>query len=92
MVLSSLQTALTKIVEVQKERQVEREIVTQVQLQISKINLKTEEERKEAILLKFNSLLKQDTSQMFENAKANRDKALQRIEKKLFPNNDEAWG
>ena len=32
------------------------------------------------------------TSQMTEESKARRDKALAAIEKKLFSNNDEVWG
>jgi hypothetical protein len=32
----------------------------------------------------YNTLLNQDTSQMFEDQKANRDRAIRKLEEKLF--------
>ena len=57
---------------------------------MSRLQLKAAKEQKEAKLLEvYNSLLHQDTSQMIEQAKAQRGKALERIELKLFANDDE---
>lgn len=80
-----------KIVAVQQERKQDREKVTNAQLEISKNQLKAAKEQKEAKLLEvYNSLLKQDISQMTEDSKARREKALEKMELKLFASDDEA--
>lgn len=76
---------LNKIVEMQKERKVEREKMSQTQLEISKTNLRAAKEQKEARLLEFyNSILKQDTTKMTENEKARQERTLEKMELKLF--------
>jgi hypothetical protein len=79
---------INKIVEVQQDRKQEREKVSQTQLEISRLQLKATQERKEAKLLEvYNSLLSQDPSKMSD--RINREKTLQRMELKLFGNGDE---
>lgn len=88
---------ITKIVEMQEDRKKEREKVTEVQLEISKaqleasrLNLKAAKEQKETKMLEaYNSLLMRDTSEMTQEGKASREKALQKMEQMLFGNNDE---
>jgi hypothetical protein len=76
---------IEKIVKVQQDRKLEREKVTEAQMKISDTNLKAAKEQKEAKMFEvYNSLLNQDTSQMSETQKANRDKAIQKLEEKLF--------
>jgi nucleoid-associated protein YgaU len=76
---------INKIVEVQQERKQEREKVAAAQLEISRIQLKAAQEQKEAKLLEvYSSLLQQDTSQLSEQARINREKTLQKMELKLF--------
>jgi hypothetical protein len=70
---------------VRQDRKLEREKVTEAQIKISDTNLKAANEQKEAKLFEvYNSLLNQNTSQMSENQKANREKAICKIEEKLF--------
>jgi hypothetical protein len=65
---------IEKIIKVQEDRKVERENVTDAQIQISNTNLKAAMEQKEANMFKvYNSLLNQDINQMSENQKASRD-------------------
>uniref|UniRef100_A0A0A9BQR7 Uncharacterized protein n=1 Tax=Arundo donax TaxID=35708 RepID=A0A0A9BQR7_ARUDO len=81
---------INKIVAVQQERKQECEKVTHAQLEMSRLQHKVAKEQKEAKLLEvYNTLLSQDTSQMTEKAKANREKALERMELKLFVDDDE---
>jgi len=81
---------ITKIIEVTEERK-EREKVTEVQLEISRLNLQAAQEQKEAKLIEaYNYLLVRDTSNMSEEAKASREKTLQKMEKKLFGTDGEA--
>ena len=81
---------ITKIIEVTEERK-EREKVTEAQLEISRLNLQAAKEQKEAKLIEtYNYLLVRDTSNMSEEAKTDREKTLQKMEKKLFGTDDEA--
>jgi hypothetical protein len=76
---------IEKILKVQQDRKAECEKVTEAQIKISNTNLKAATEEKEARMFQvYNSLLNQDTSQMSEIQKANRDKALRKLEEKLF--------
>jgi len=76
---------IEKIIKVQRDRKVEREKVTEAQIQISDTNLKAAKEQKEAKMFEvYNSLLNQDISQMSEDQKANRDRAIRKIEEKMF--------
>jgi len=76
---------IEKIVKMQEDRKVEREKVTEAQIQISNANLKAAKEQKEARMFEvYNSLLNQDTSHMSEDQMANRDKAIRMLEEKLF--------
>ena len=76
---------IEKIIKVQQDRKVEREKVTEAQIQISNANLKAAKEQKEAKMFEvYNSLLNQDTSHMSKDQKARRDKALRKLEEKLF--------
>jgi len=76
---------IEKIIKVQQDRKVECEKVTEAQIQISNANLKAAKEQKEAMMFEvYNSLLNQDTSHMSEDQKANREKALRKLEEKLF--------
>ena len=76
---------IEKIIKVQQDRKVECEKVTEAQIQISNANLKAAKEQKEARMFEvYNSLLNQDTSHMSEDQKANREKALRKLEEKLF--------
>lgn len=82
---------ITKIIEVTEERKKEREKVTEAQLEISRLNLQAAQEQKEAKLIEaYNYLLVRDTSNMSEEAKASREKTLQKMEKKLFGTDGEA--
>jgi hypothetical protein len=70
---------------VHEDRKVEREKVTDAQIQISNTNLKAANLQKEAKMFEvYNSLLNQDISQMPEDQKASRDRAIHKIEEKLF--------
>jgi hypothetical protein len=76
---------IEKIVKVQQNRKVDREKVTEAQIQVSNANLKAGKEQKEAKMFEvYNSLLNQNTSQMSEDQKANRDRSIRKIEEKLF--------
>jgi len=76
---------IEKIIKVQQDRKVECEKVTEAQIKISNANLKAATEEKEARMFQvYNSLLNQDTSHMSEERKANREKALRKLEEKLF--------
>ena len=76
---------IEKIIKVQQDRKVECEKVMEAQIQISNANLKAAKEQKEARMFEvYNSLLNQDTSHMSEDQKANREKALRKLEEKLF--------
>jgi len=76
---------IDKIVKVEEDRKMEREKVTEAQLQISNANLKAAMEQKQAKMFEvYNSLLNQDITQMSEGQKANRERALQKLEEKLF--------
>jgi hypothetical protein len=76
---------IEKIVKVQQDRKLEREKVTKAQIQISNANLKAAKEQKEVKMFEvYNSLLNQDTSQMSENRKANRNRAIHKIAEKWF--------
>ncbi|XP_066161168.1 flavonoid O-methyltransferase-like protein Os11g0303600 isoform X1 [Oryza sativa Japonica Group] len=76
---------IEKIIKVTQDRKLEREKVTEAQIHISNVNLKAAEQQKEAKMFEvYNSLLTQDTSNMSEEQKARRDKALQKLEEKLF--------
>ena len=76
---------IEKIIKVQQDRKVECKKVMEAQIQISNTNLKAATEEKEARMFQvYNSLLNQDTSHMSEDQKANRDKALRKLEEKLF--------
>ena len=82
---------ITKIIKVTEERKKEREKVTEAQLEISRLNLQAAKEQKEAKLIEtYNYLLVRDTSNMSEEAKASREKTLQKMENKLFGTDDEA--
>lgn len=76
---------INKISKITEERKKECEKVTEAQLEISRNQLKTAMEQKEAKLLEaYTSLLVQDTSQMTQEAKAIRDQALTSLTQKLF--------
>ncbi|KAG8087766.1 hypothetical protein GUJ93_ZPchr0010g8429 [Zizania palustris] len=78
---------IEKILKVQQDQKAECEKVTEAQIKISDTNLKAATEDKEARMFQvYNTLLNQDTSQMSEDQKANRDKALHKLEEKLFAN------
>jgi hypothetical protein len=64
----------------------EREKVTEAQIQISNANLKAAKEQKEAKIFEVYNSFNQDTSQMSENQKANQDRVIHKIEEKLFAN------
>jgi hypothetical protein len=74
--------SIEKIMKVHQDQSVEREKVTDAQIQISNANLNTAKEQK--VFEVYNSLLNQDTSHMSEDQKASRDKALRKLEEKLF--------
>jgi hypothetical protein len=64
---------------------VEREKVTDAQIQISNANLNIAKEQKVRKMFEvYNSLLNQDTSHMSEDQKASRDKALRKLGEKLL--------
>jgi len=76
---------IDKIIKVQEDRKVEREKVTEAQIQISNANLKAAKEQKEAKMFEvYNTLLNQDTRNMSEDQKANHERAIRRSEEKLF--------
>ncbi|KAF0892866.1 hypothetical protein E2562_018649 [Oryza meyeriana var. granulata] len=81
---------VNKKVAVQQECKQEREKVTKAQLEITRLQLKTAKEHKEAWVLEvYNSLLRQDTSQMTKDMKANREKILAKMEHKLLGGDEE---
>jgi hypothetical protein len=89
--ISMLGDSINKIAEITQERKKEREKVTEAQLVISRNNLQTAIQQNEAKLLEaYTSLLVQDTSQMTQEAKEGRVKALALMERKLFGNQQEA--
>jgi hypothetical protein len=64
--------------------------VVEPQLEISRLQLKAAQEQKEAKLLEvYSSLLHQDTSQLSDEAKLNREKTMQKMEQKLFGDSGE---
>jgi hypothetical protein len=74
-----------KIVKVQQDRKVELEKVTKAQIQISNANLKAATEEKEAKVFEvYNTLLNKDTSNMSQDQKAKHERALHKLEEKLF--------
>jgi hypothetical protein len=74
-----------KIVKVQQDRKVELEKVTEAQIQISNANLKVATEEKEAKMFEvYNTLLNKDTSNMSQDQKAKHERALHKLEEKLF--------
>jgi hypothetical protein len=76
---------IDKIVKVEEDRKMERDKVTAAQIQISNANLKAAQEHKEAKMFEvYNSLITQDTMNMSEEAKASREKAIRKLEEKLF--------
>jgi hypothetical protein len=76
---------IEKIIKVEQDQKVEREKVSEAQIQISNTNLKAAMEQKEAKMFEvYNSLLNQDTSHMSEDQKANRERAIRKLEEKLF--------
>lgn len=82
---------VNKIAAVQMERKQQREKATIAHLEISKIQLKAAKKQKHPKMLEvYNSLLKQDTSQMSDESKARREKTLEKMELKLFGDDDEA--
>ncbi|CAN6357005.1 unnamed protein product [Urochloa humidicola] len=82
---------INKIVQVAEDRKKEREKATEAQLEISRMNLKVAKEQKEVKMLEaYNSLLIQDTSNMTDEEKASRAKALQWMQKKLMDADEEA--
>jgi hypothetical protein len=81
----NLGDTVEKIVKVNQDRKVEREKVTEAQREISNANLKAAKEQKEAKMFEvYNTLLNQDTSEISEDQKANRDRAIRKLEEKLF--------
>jgi hypothetical protein len=81
----NLGDTIEKIVKVNQDRKVEREKVTEAQREISNANLKAAKEQKEAKMFEvYNTLLNQDTSEISEDQKANRDRAIRKLEEKLF--------
>jgi hypothetical protein len=83
--IARLGDSINKIVEVQHDRKQERKKVAETQLEISRLQLKAAQEQKEVKLLEvYSSLLQQDTSQLSNQGKINREKALQKMELKLF--------
>lgn len=81
----SLGETVEKIVKVQQDRNLELEKVTEAQIQISNANLKAAMEEKEAKMFEvYNTLLKKDTSNMSDGQKANHERAIHRLEEKLF--------
>ncbi|ONM18167.1 hypothetical protein ZEAMMB73_Zm00001d004016 [Zea mays] len=88
--IARLGDSINKIVEVQQDRKQEREKVAETQLEISRLQLKAAQEQKEAKLLEvYSSLLQQDTSQLSDQGKINRERTLQKMELKLFGDNAE---
>ena len=80
---------INKMVEMQKDCKVEREKVSEAQLEISRTNLKVAKEQKEAKLLEaYSSLMKQDTSTTIGKQKASQEKTLEKMELKLFGDDD----
>ncbi|PWZ44968.1 Glutathione S-transferase T3 [Zea mays] len=71
--IARLGDSINKIIEVQHDRKQERKKVAETQLEISRLQLKAAQEQKE-----------QDTSQLSNQGKINREKALQKMELKLF--------
>jgi hypothetical protein len=64
--------------------------VVEPQLEISRLQLKAAQEQKEAKLHEvYSSLLHQDTSQLSDEAKLNREKTMQKMEQKLFGDSGE---
>lgn len=81
----NLGDTVQKIVKVQQDRSVELEKVAEAQLQISNTNLKVAMEEKEAKMFQvYNTLLTKDTSNMSEAQKANHERAIHKLEEKLF--------
>jgi hypothetical protein len=77
---------IDKIIKVQEDRKAECQKAAEAQILISNANLKAAQEQKEAKMFEvYNSLLNQDTSQMTDDQKANRDKAICKLQEKLFP-------
>jgi hypothetical protein len=63
----------------------EREKISEAQIQISNTNLKAATEQKEAKMFEvYNSLLNQDTTHMSDDQKASRERAIRKLEEKLF--------
>ena len=67
-----------KIIKIEEDRKMERDKVTEAQIQISNANLQA------AMFKVYNSLLHQDTGNMSEDQKARHDKAIRKLEEKLF--------
>jgi hypothetical protein len=76
---------IEKIIKVEEDRKMEREKISEAQIQISNTNLKAATEQKEAKMFEvYNSLLNQDTSHMSDDQKASRERAIRKLEEKLF--------
>jgi hypothetical protein len=87
----NLGDSINKIAEVAEERKKEREKATEAQFEITKMNLKVVEGQKEVKFLElYNSLVKQDTSNMTDDEKGTRVKTLKWLQNKLMPTDEEA--
>jgi len=81
----NLEDSIQKIVKVQEDRKEELEKVAEAQIQISNANLQTAKEEKEAKMYQvYNTLLSKDTSNMTEDQKHKHERAIQKIEEKLY--------
>ncbi|CAN6347740.1 unnamed protein product [Urochloa humidicola] len=88
--LAILGDNINKMIAVMQERKQEREKVTGAHLEISRLKLKTaDKEMRANMLVVYNSLIQQDTSQMTDESKARRAKHLEMMENTLFSNNDD---
>lgn len=83
--IGNLEDTIDKLVKVQEDRKVDLEKAAEAQLQISNTNLKVAQEEKEAKMFEvYNTLMKKNISTMSESQKANHEKAVHKLEQKLF--------
>lgn len=74
-----------KIIKVHEDRRVDREKATEAQIQISNATLLAAKEQKEAKMFDvYNTLLSKDTSNMSEDQMASHQRAIRKLEEKLF--------
>jgi hypothetical protein len=81
----NLGDTVEKLVKVQEGRKMDLDKAAEAQLQISNANLKAAQEEKEGKMYEvYNTLLSKDTTNMSEARKANHERAIHKLEEKLF--------